>query len=48
MDRFRDFEQRRADRVDAGADRLDGLDIDGTRHLDARQLVNREEGSRLN
>jgi len=48
MDRFRDFEQQRANRVDGGADRLDSLDIDGTRHLDARQFIDRAKGSRLN
>ena len=48
MDRFRDFEQRRAGRVDAPGGSLDSIDIDGTRWLDARQLAEREEGSRLN
>ena len=48
MNRFRDFEQRRAGRMDAPGGRLDALDIDGTRHLDAHQLADREEGSRLN
>ncbi len=55
MDRFRDFEQRRAARLDgrAGsldgrAGSLDGLDLDGTRRLDARQVVDGDQRSRLN
>jgi hypothetical protein len=48
MDRFRDFEQRRAARLDGRAGSLDGLDLDGTRRLDARQVVDGDQRSRLN
>jgi hypothetical protein len=48
MDRFRDFEQRRAGGQGSRAGSLDGLDIDGTRRLDAQQFMDRDGGSRLN
>jgi hypothetical protein len=41
MDRFRDLEQRRAGN-------LDGLQIEGTRRVDAHHLLDRNRGSRLN
>lgn len=41
MDRFRDFEQRRA-----GS--LEGLEIEGTRRVDAQQVLDRNRGARLN
>lgn len=41
MDRFRDFEQRRASS-------LDGLDMEGTRRVDAQQVLDRNRESRLN
>jgi hypothetical protein len=48
MDRFRDLEQRRGGRLDERAGGLGALEIDGTRHLDAQQVVDRDGGSRLN
>ncbi len=41
MDRFRDLEQRRASA-------LDGLEVQGTRHVDAREILDRNRASRLN
>jgi hypothetical protein len=48
MDRFRDFEQRRDGRLDGHAGGPGGLEIHGTRHLDARQVVDQHRGPRLN
>jgi hypothetical protein len=48
MDRFRDFEQRRAGRLDGPGGNLDGLDVHGTRHPDGQQLADRKDRSRLN
>jgi hypothetical protein len=48
MDRFRDLEQRRAGMLHDRARSQGGLDMDGTRRLDAQQSIDRDGGSRLN
>ena len=46
MDRFRDLEQRRAGSMDSPD--IEGPAIEGTRRLDAQQVIDDNRGSRLN